>query len=132
MTMARRRAQEERSSSTIALKQPDRSVPDPSRETLLEIADKRGLLSGEVNSSSGQGDAGIELDELSDPPIGRLGEAILWSISLSMLHFTFDVLAQNQYAVEISWPSITTKSLQAFVGKSEAKINQASAPDSAN
>jgi len=30
-------------------------------------------------------------------------------------HFTFDVLAQNQYAIEISWARISTKSLQAFV-----------------
>jgi hypothetical protein len=122
MKMARRRSQKELSSSTIALKQPDRSGPDPSRETLLEIAHKRGLLKDGANSSLGHGKASIELDEMSDPPIGRLGEAILWSISLAMLHFTFDVLAQNQYAVEISWPSITTKSLQAFVGKPEPKI----------
>lgn len=123
MTMARRRAQEEPSPSTIALKQPDRSCPDLSRETLLGIADKRGLNGG---------DASTELNELSNPPIGRLGEAILWSISLAMLHFTFDVLTQNQYAVEISWSSITAKSLQAFVGKPEAKTIQPFAPDSAN
>jgi hypothetical protein len=114
--MAHRRGKKEAFSSTVPLKQPDRSGPDPSRETLLEIASQRGLL----KANKGSSDDGDDTDEQLDPPIGRLGEAILWSMSLAMLHFTFDVLAQNQYAVEISWPSIVTKSLQAFVGKLEA------------
>jgi hypothetical protein len=102
-------------SPNITLQHPDRSAPNPSRETLLDIAEKRGLLK-EEESAAGDGDnAGA--DEEVDEPIGRFGEAVLWSISLAMLHFTLDVLAQHQYAVEISWWSITTKSLQAFAGK---------------
>ncbi|KAI2636288.1 hypothetical protein GGS26DRAFT_487834 [Hypomontagnella submonticulosa] len=40
-------------------------------------------------------------------------DAILWSVSLSMLHFTLDVLVQHQYAISIIWPQIIIRALQA-------------------
>ena len=90
----------------IKLKQPDRSGPDPSEETLLSIAEKRGLLKSP--------DDGLKDENLDEPVIGRLAESILWSITLTMLHFTLDVLVTHQYAVELSWPVIVKRSAQAF------------------
>jgi hypothetical protein len=112
--MPRQRPPKGASARNIPLQQPDRSRPDISQETLFDIAEKRGLLK-ETNSTSTQANDGFTR-ESNDPAIGRLGEAILWSISLAMLHFTFDVLVQHQYAVEISWRKIFTTSLQAFGG----------------
>jgi hypothetical protein len=114
--MPRQRPPKGASERKIPLQQPDHSRPDISKETLFDIAEKHGLLK-ESNGSSIQANDGFA-EETSDPPIGRLGEAILWSVSLAMLHFTFDVLVQHQYAVEISWKKIFTTSLQAFGGES--------------
>jgi hypothetical protein len=113
--MARQRPQKEAPSPKIPLKQPDRSRPEISHQTLLDIADQRGLLKERTESLNQAEDAIAEED--SDPPIGRLGEAILWSISLAMLHFTFDVLVQHQYSVDISWRTVLTTSFQAFGGE---------------
>jgi hypothetical protein len=113
--MPRQRAPKGASARNIPLQQPDRSRPDISQKTLFDIAEKRGLLK-EKNGASIQANDGFA-GESNDPPIGRLGEAFLWSISLTMLHFTFDVLVQHQYAVEISWRKIVRTSLQAFGGE---------------
>jgi hypothetical protein len=88
------------------LKQPDRS--GPSDETLLGFAEKAGIL-----QSNGGGDAGGDDEVL----IGRVGEAMLWCVSLTMLHFTLDVLVANQYAVDIEWPKLLGRMAQAFPGK---------------
>jgi hypothetical protein len=93
----------------IKLKQPDRSGPHPSDETLLSIAEKRGLLKTPNHAP----------EENPDEPLtGRLAESILWSITLTMLHFTLDVLVTHQYAVELSWPLVFKRSAQAFPSKS--------------
>ena len=94
----------------IKLKQPDRSGPDPSAETLLAIAEQRGLLKIPQEED--------EFRENEDePPTGRLADSILWSISLTMLHFTLDVLVSHQYAVAISWPVMFKRAAQAFPGE---------------
>lgn len=116
--MAKQRSQKKTSSPSIPLAQPDRSGPDPSRQTLLDLAAERGLLDPKnLKLKNGKTAANAVPTNSEDPPVGRLGDAVLWSISLAMLHFTFDVLAQHQYAEEISWPSITTRALQALGGK---------------
>ncbi len=114
--MPRQRAPKGVSAPKIPLQQPDRSRPDISQETLFEIAEKRGLLT-ETTGASIQTNTGLA-EESRDAQVGRFGEAVLWGISLAMLHFTFDVLVQHQYAVEISWRKIFTTSLQAFGGES--------------
>ncbi|KAH8780553.1 hypothetical protein BGZ57DRAFT_24392 [Hyaloscypha finlandica] len=96
-----------RKDAKIKLAQPDRSGPDPSQETLLEIAEKRGLLKAQQAAEEG-------LDESGEPLVGRLGESLLWSTSLTMLHFTLDVLVANQYAVAIKWPALVARTAQAF------------------
>lgn len=99
----------------VKLKQPDRSGPDPSQETLLDMAQKRGLLDIPQGNVKGQpGSAGAD----EEPLIGRLGESMLWSSSLTMVHFTLDVLVAHQYAIEISWSDIIKRTIiQAFPGK---------------
>lgn len=113
--MARQRVRKDASSPEISLAQPDRSGPNPSRATLLELAAQRGLLDNKNESTTGEDDA--EAEEELDPPIGRLGESVMWSMSLAMLHFTLDVLVQHQYAVKITWRNIVNRSMQAFGGK---------------
>jgi hypothetical protein len=106
--MARQRKVKE---TKIKLKQPDRSGPDPSRQSLLEIAEQRGIL----HAQKGQKEDGSYGDaEDGDPSVGRLGESMLWSVSLTMLHFTLDVLVSNQYAIEIVWRDIILRAAQAF------------------
>ncbi|TVY78459.1 hypothetical protein LSUE1_G001713 [Lachnellula suecica] len=105
--MARKRKEKE---VKIKLKQPDRSGPDPSQETLLQMAEQRGLLN--IPQTVGKGKA--ESAEADEPLIGRLGESIFWTVSLTMLHFTMDVLAASQYAVKIEWDKLTVRSAQAF------------------
>jgi hypothetical protein len=101
----------ERKDAKFKLKQPNRSGPDPSQQTLLDLAEQRGLL----KTQPGQKAEGEELED-DEPLVGRLGESILWSMSLTMLHFTLDVLVSHQYAVEIEWPAIMKKTAQAFPG----------------
>jgi hypothetical protein len=112
--MARQRKEKDVKDIKIKLKHADRSGPDPSRETLLDLAEKRGLL----NIPEGEEEDKTGLDENGEPLIGRLGESILWSISLTMLHFTLDILVAHQYAVHIKWFHIITRTMQAFPGTS--------------
>ncbi|KAL3423232.1 hypothetical protein PVAG01_04979 [Phlyctema vagabunda] len=101
--MARQRKQKQEDVNDIKLVQPDRSGPDPTQQTLLDLADQRGLF----DEHTGQ----------EEPLVGRLGDSILWTLSLTMLHTTLDVLVQHQYAVDISWAAIVSRSLQAFPSK---------------
>lgn len=94
----------------IKLKQPDRSGPDPSRETLLKLAEQRGLLNIPQDASKDETEATGD----EEPLIGRLGESIFWCISLTALHFSMDVLVAHQYAIDIEWDKLITRSLQAF------------------
>jgi len=105
------RKKDEKKAEKIKLAHPDRSGPDPSNETLLDLAEKRGLL----NIPQSEREDG--LDESGEPLVGRLGESVLWGVSLTMLHFTLDVLVANQYAVAIKWPALATRTMQAFPSK---------------
>lgn len=115
--MARQRLQNNTFSTKIPLAKPDRSASEAGKATLLEIAAQRGLLKKNEESSMNEADVGSGAD--LETPIGRLGEAIVSSISLTMLHFTFDVLVQHQYAVALSWRNIVNRSMQAFGGQSD-------------
>lgn len=116
----------------IPMAQPDRS--GPKGKTLLEIADERtSALKGMMASgqpfekSLGDGLArdengrvllpardGDDADEDEDTPIGPVGEAFFLTASLGMVHFTLDVLVFNQYAQEIVWSQIFTRTAIAF------------------
>lgn len=96
----------------LKLKQPNRSGQDPSRQTLIDLAEQRGILKAEQVGKAQ--DEPVEGSEDAEPLVGRLGESFLWSISLTMLHFTLDVLVSHQYAVEIDWSAIVMRAVQAF------------------
>lgn len=108
--MARNRKEK---GSNIRLKQPDRSGPDPTQQTLLDLAEQRGLLKIPKEEEN----EGIEgLDENGEPLIGRLAESIFWALSLTMLHFTLDFLVAHQYAIDIKWHEIVVRTAQTFPG----------------
>ncbi|KAF7533134.1 hypothetical protein G7054_g7343 [Neopestalotiopsis clavispora] len=126
----------ERKAAQIPLSQPDRS--GPSEKTLLELAQERKLFEqadvrqrkldrkppapGAAHQQDGE-DADDEDDDDDDDDAQlsstaeRVLDVLLWSISLSMLHLTLDVLVQHQFAVELSWVQITSRTATALFGK---------------
>ncbi|KAL2753000.1 hypothetical protein ACRALDRAFT_2112647 [Sodiomyces alcalophilus JCM 7366] len=127
--MARQR-REKAGKASIKMAYPDRS--GPSEKTLLEIAQERKLFDQADNDprnkfrpekssrdSSAEGADGEDEDEDDEPVLSprveRVMEAILWGVSLAMLHFTLDVLVQHQYGMEINWADIVVRTGQAFV-----------------
>jgi len=112
--MARQRNEKKAKDPKIKLQQPDRSGPDPTRRTLLDLAEERNLFK-EADSINGKKTEEEEADD--EALVGRIGESFLWSLSLTMLHFTLDVLVSHQYAIDISWPEIISRAAQAFPSK---------------
>ncbi|KAK0637413.1 hypothetical protein B0T17DRAFT_485738 [Bombardia bombarda] len=129
--MAKKRR--ERSPSGIKLAQPDRS--GPSKQTLLDMAMQRGLFdqaqkkqeenekakraarkaAGAKNEDDNEEEEEDE-DAKLPPTVERILETLLWTVSLSMLHFTLDVLVQHQYSIDrIVWPKVWVRTGQAFL-----------------
>ncbi|KAK8117920.1 uncharacterized protein PG998_006201 [Apiospora kogelbergensis] len=126
----------EKSAAGIELSHPDRS--GPTETTLLDWATERKLFdeadarqraiggkpivtappaAGEpvyVGRRGGDGDPSAAAAVLTTTA-DRVLEAMLWTVSLCMLHFTLDVLVQQQYAVNLEWPVIITRSLRALL-----------------
>jgi hypothetical protein len=118
----------ERKAAQIPLALPDRS--GPSEKTLLELAQERQLFEqARVRQRKlGKGNVVRREDEEEEedvdedpaemtPTATRVLDVLLWCVSLSMLHLTLDVLVQHQYAVEVSWSSIVSRTLTAAIGK---------------
>ncbi|KAI1393194.1 uncharacterized protein F4822DRAFT_3224 [Hypoxylon trugodes] len=117
------RTRKERKAATvneIKLAHPDRSAV-PSENTLLKLAQDRDLFEQaekKQRKNDGNDDEDEDEDEeLLPPTVDRAMDAVLWSASLAMLHFTLDVLVQHQYAISIIWPQIIIRAIQAFFGK---------------
>ena len=112
--MVRQRNERRSKDPKIKLQQPDRSGPNPTHKTLIDLAEERSLFrqADAINGAITEDD-----EEDGEALVGRLGEAVLWSLSLTMLHFTLDVLVSHQYAVDISWPAIISRAAQAFPSK---------------
>ena len=55
-----------------------------------------------------------EYSVLADNPIGRFGEAFFYALTLTMLHFTLDVLVHHQYRQEIGWTLIIQRTVITF------------------
>ncbi|WPH01989.1 Hypothetical protein R9X50_00484300 [Acrodontium crateriforme] len=102
----------------IKLAHPDRS--GPKGKTLLDLyEEKKSLLDhgqpfdpkyndGQARDESGNIlQAGLGVVEASSP----LEQAVFWGLTLTMLHFTLDVLVYNQYRQEIEWSPIWKRSL---------------------
>lgn len=120
------RERKEKRAKNIKLKQPDRS--GPTDKTLFDIANERNLFkqaaakerqnkrqNGEIEEEDDDGDDEGEGEGLP-PGAERILETILYSVSLAMLHFTLDVLVQQQYAVEMEWFKIIQRALQGLMG----------------
>ncbi|KAI0004768.1 hypothetical protein F4779DRAFT_68319 [Xylariaceae sp. FL0662B] len=119
MAPTRKQRKEAREASKIKLAHPDRS--GPTEATLLQLAQDRELFEKADRQKRRQHGNSQDAEEAEgdgeplSPTTERVMDAILWSLSLSMLHFTLDVLVQHQYAVAISWPKIVTRTTQAFL-----------------
>ncbi|KAK0646991.1 hypothetical protein B0T16DRAFT_330947 [Cercophora newfieldiana] len=121
--MARRR--KEASTPDIKLRQPDRT--GPTQETLLDIAQQRNLFAQakekEDANRRAAGQAVRPSDEDDDdegpvlsPTAERIMETLLWTVSLTMLHFTLDVLVQHQFSINrVQWPKVWTRAAQAWM-----------------
>ncbi|KAI1755329.1 hypothetical protein F4782DRAFT_527384 [Xylaria castorea] len=111
-----RTRKERKAGAEVKLAQPDRSAP--SEETLLNLAQERNLFEQADQHPANRrktGGHGDDDDEELSPTADKIMDALLWTVSLAMLHFTLDVLVQHQYAMEISWPQIITRALVAFL-----------------
>ncbi|KAK6393537.1 hypothetical protein LTR65_002409 [Meristemomyces frigidus] len=101
--------------STLKVKMelPDRA--GPKAKTLLDLYEEKKALLDQGNPFDPKHEDGLIRDEggnileagLGDgEPIGPVGQAFFWAVTLAMLHFTLDVLVYNQYAIEVLWPAI--------------------------
>lgn len=113
-----RTRKERKAANEIKLAHPDRSAA-PSENTLLKLAQDRNLFeeAEKQKRKTAKNEDQDEDEALLSPTAERIMDAILWSVSLSMLHFTLDVLVQHQYAISIIWPQIIIRALQACAGK---------------
>ncbi|KAI9768191.1 MAG: hypothetical protein M1840_005021 [Geoglossum simile] len=109
------RRERRKQSKYFELKQPDRS--GPKGKTLLEIAEEREKnlfkLADERRAELAQGTAPAGAADL-DEPIGRFGEAVVYTVTMAMLHFTLDVLVYNQYGEKINWATIFSRTAQSI------------------
>lgn len=128
-TMGRKRAD---SPSNIKFQQPDRS--GPKEKTLLELAEERGLFA-QAQKKQEENDKYSKTkikkipikpenpndhdNEPLSPGAERFLDTTLYTMSLTMLHFTLDVLVQNQYSADrIVWPKVWMRAFQALFGMS--------------
>ncbi|KAF9700687.1 hypothetical protein EKO04_001988 [Ascochyta lentis] len=82
------------------LKHPDRS--GPKGKTLFELADER---QRELDAEKPKSTL-VAAQEALNEPVGAVGDAILYAISLTALHLTLDVIVYNQYREAILWDEI--------------------------
>ncbi|KAK7961097.1 hypothetical protein PG996_011737 [Apiospora saccharicola] len=133
MAPSRKERKAAESAAGIELSHPDKS--GPTEKTLLDWASERKLfdeadarqrtLGGKKGAQApgaaepiyvGKGDgAKVDASAVLTTTGDRVLEAILWSSSLCTLHFTLDVLVQQQYAVDLEWHTIITRTLRAFL-----------------
>ncbi len=115
-THRKQRHAQEQPQPGIELAQPDRS--GPKGKTLFELAEERqGLLDkgkpfpkATINTPSRDDDTHkANIVEEIDEPIGPLGQAVFFTSTLAMLHFTLDVLVQHQYKQDIEWGTIVRR-----------------------
>ncbi|KPM38508.1 hypothetical protein AK830_g8038 [Neonectria ditissima] len=107
--MARQR--KEKPAKSIPLKQPDRSAP--SEATLLDFAKGKNLFE---QAEERQRELNRKDDDAVLPPgAERFLEAALWTATLAMIHFTFEVLVQSQYGMDMDWPAVFGRTARAWV-----------------
>ena len=110
------RQRREKSANDIKLAQPDRS--GPSEQTLLDFAQERNLFD-QADRDPRNKNRVVDDDEddgpIMSPMAERFMDTLLWVVSLTMVHFTFDMLVQYQYAMEMDVRAVATRSAQAFL-----------------
>lgn len=87
------------------LSHPDRS--GPKGKTLFDLAAER---QAELDKAAGKSPTAEETSpssNVTDEEDRPLLTACLYSVTLAMVHFTFDVLVYHQYAQEVDWPKIS-------------------------
>lgn len=89
------------------LKHPDRA--GPKGKTLFELADER---QRELDADKPKSTL-VAAQEALNEPVGAVGDAILYAISMTALHFTLDVIVYNQYREAIVWDEICTRAATA-------------------
>jgi hypothetical protein len=101
----------------MILKHPDFS--GPKGKTLFELADERQKELDKANPSKAKfvkvpvaSKPASSTDDV--PPIGPLGDAILYSTSMAALHLTFDVIVYSQYREDILWNEIVWRAAAAM------------------
>ena len=128
----------------IKLAHPDRSAA-PSEKTLLSMAQqqnlfeqaevreqklrqrkrkqrKRGQNQQKKDEHDGEGGEEEEEEEEDagegeiDPTMDHILDSFFWGVSLSMLHFTLDLLVQHQYAMTIEWRPMFRRWIGALLG----------------
>lgn len=113
------RERKEKRAKNVKLKQPDRS--GPTEKTLLDIANERDLFKQAAarerkNKGGDEDDDEDDEDEGLPPAAERILETLLYTVSLAMLHLTFDVLVHQQYAIEMDYFKIARRAIQALMG----------------
>ena len=116
--MARQR--KELKAKDVPLSQPDRS--GPKGPTLLDIAQEKNLFAQatarERALKAEKQASGDEIDgQTLSPQAERVLETLLWTLTLALLHLTFDVLVQHQYGTEVEWSSVSLRTARAWIGK---------------
>lgn len=98
------------------LKHPDRS--GPKGKTLFELAEER---QKELDKAKPAGwNAKVKNASASQPvddeevPLGAVGDALLYSISMMAVHLTLDVIVYSQYREEIIWAEIIKRAATAL------------------
>lgn len=130
--MARQRKSQAKAKEepVIKLAHPDRDGTKIDGKTFIELAEERQLMQqADAKIAANKAKAGPaptatriprpsdpDEDDVLSPQAERVIEAALWTVSLAMLHFTFDVLVQHQYGEEIIWPSVIWRAIQAWCG----------------
>lgn len=111
--MARQRKAKDEPAEAIKLEQPDRS--GPSDKTLLHLAEERKLFQ---QADERMRKKAQQPDLVLSPRVERTIETVLWSASLAMLHFAFDALVHQQYAMEPNMQKVWFRAGQAWLSTS--------------
>lgn len=121
------RQRREKSANDIKLAHPDRS--GPSEQTLLDFAQERNLFDQADRDPRNKNrivDDSDDDEEEDGPKLSstaeRVMDTLLWVVSLSMGHSTFDFMVQYQYAQDIEIGAIAARTGQAFIRRSHSKL----------
>lgn len=116
-----RKNKEPKNAKGIKLAQADRS--GPTEQTLLGFAQEKNLFEQadrRMKELAGEDPSSDEEEEedavVLSPGAERFMDALLWTISLAILHMTFDVLVQRQYGREMNYPDVAVRTVRAWVG----------------